>query len=566
MSEVFYRKWRPRRLDQVVGQEAVTQTLLNAVRLDRIAHAYLFCGPRGTGKTSTARIVAKAVNCLSPQNGEPDNECEICGAIDEARALDLIEIDAASNRGIDDIRELRERVHFSPNEARYKVYIVDEVHMLTEPAFNALLKTLEEPPAHAIFVLATTEVHKVPLTIISRCQRFDFRRIPLERIVDRLSQLCADEGVEAAPEALAMIARTASGSLRDAENLLEQALVSYGSPLTETQVSDLLDLGSDERALELAEHVVDRAAGEGIKVINQVADEGSDLRQFHRVFIEYLRGIMLLKSGARSALGYPEETLELMGAMAKRCTLDHLVRALKIFSAIELRRDSSLPLPLELAMVESTPELETPGPEAASAQVAPEPRARRGPDNAASPPSRRATTPTPTPTAPRPQIEPPRTTREVAALVERPSSPPPRATPPAAEEPLPTDPSSRLDALWDDIVKLLRTRKGKRFNLGALLRSSIEREVSDDTVTLKYAHASHQERMQEELDDPQSRKILQEALAKALEGSYRIQASMAEGRAKGPRVKVSQQSHLVRSAEAMGARIVDEKEETQDDE
>ena len=167
-----------------------------AVSLGRVAHAYLFCGPRGTGKTSTARILAKAVNCLSLQGGEPDNECELCRAINEGHALDLIEIDAASNRGIDDIRNLSDKIHYTPNEARYKVYIIDEVHMLTEPAFNALLKTLEEPPGHAIFILATTEAHKVPLTIISRCQRFDFRRIPLDRMVDKLTDLCAGEGIE----------------------------------------------------------------------------------------------------------------------------------------------------------------------------------------------------------------------------------------------------------------------------------------------------------------------------------------------------------------------------------
>ena len=259
MSMVLYRKWRPQRLDQVVGQQAVTQTLRNAVVQGRVAHAYLFCGPRGTGKTSTARILAKAVNCLAPQDGEPDNACETCVSINEARALDLVEIDAASNRGIDDIRSLRDKIHFTPNDARYKVYIVDEVHMLTEAAFNALLKTLEEPPGHAIFVLATTEAHKVPLTIISRCQRFDFRRIPLDTIVDRLAHLCREEGVEAAPEALKLIARSAGGSLRDAENLLEQAIVSYGSPLGEENARNLLELDSDERAIELVEHIVKRS-------------------------------------------------------------------------------------------------------------------------------------------------------------------------------------------------------------------------------------------------------------------------------------------------------------------
>ena len=233
MSEVYYRKWRPRTLAEVVGQGPVTKTIRQAVAQGRVAHAYLFCGPRGTGKTSTARILAKAVNCLAPREGEPDNECAICQAINEGRALDLIEIDAASNRGIDDIRELSDKIRFSPGEARYKVYIIDEVHMLTEAAFNALLKTLEEPPAHAIFVLATTESHKVPPTVISRCQRFDFRRIPLEVMVEKLRELCRGEGIEAQGEALALIARTARGSLRDAENLLEQAAVSYGSPLSD---------------------------------------------------------------------------------------------------------------------------------------------------------------------------------------------------------------------------------------------------------------------------------------------------------------------------------------------
>ena len=189
-SQVFYRKWRPQTLAEVVGQEPVTRTLANALTTGRVAHAYLFCGPRGTGKTSTGRILAKAVNCLNSQGGEPCNSCIMCQAINEGRALDLLEIDGASNRGIDEIRDLREKINFAPNSARYKVYIIDEVHMLTEPAFNALLKTLEEPPPHAIFVLATTEVHKIPLTILSRCQRFDFRRLGQAAMVSKLQEIC----------------------------------------------------------------------------------------------------------------------------------------------------------------------------------------------------------------------------------------------------------------------------------------------------------------------------------------------------------------------------------------
>ena len=278
MSEVFYRKWRPKSLGEVVGQEAITKTLKQAVAQERIAHAYLFCGTRGTGKTSTARILAKAVNCLAPVEGEPDNECRICVSINDGRALDLIEIDAASNRGIDDIRDLSDKIRFTPSDARYKVYIIDEVHMLTEQAFNALLKTLEEPPSHAIFILATTEAHKVPLTIISRCQRFDFRRIPLDRMTAKLAEICEAEGIQASEDALLIISRVANGGLRDAENLLEQVVVSYGSPVSEENVRQLLGLGGDEMALTLTERIVGKEVSAGIGDINAAAEQGSDLR------------------------------------------------------------------------------------------------------------------------------------------------------------------------------------------------------------------------------------------------------------------------------------------------
>ncbi len=550
MSEVFYRKWRPRLLSQVAGQDAVTQTLRNAVAQDRVAHAYLLCGPRGTGKTSTARILAKAVNCRSPLQGEPDGECDICQAIDEGRALDLIEIDAASNRGIDDIRSLREKVHFAPNEARYKVYIVDEVHMLTEPAFNALLKTLEEPPAHAIFVLATTEVHKVPLTIISRCQRFDFRRIPMETIVARLAALCSAESVEASEEALTLIARAATGSLRDAENILEQALVSYGSPLREDAVSDLLDLGNDQRALELVGHVVDKATQEGLTVINKVAADGVDLRQFHRATTEYLRGALLLKSGAATALGYPEETRAEMQKMAGRASLGHLLGALKTFVGASVGRDSSSPLALELAMVETALDQPvSPTADALEPSPAPQPRpqqrrqeaARERPAPAASydpsPPPRAAP-------APRPETNQP---RSQAPSRDR------AAAPPAAAGP--------LGAVWNEVLRSLGRQKGRRFNLGALLRSSTAREIDDGTIVIRYAHSSHRERIEEELDDPQTRRVVEEAFAQALGESYKIRVSEAEASDGGARRNPVQSSHLVRAAVAKGAQVAGDKED-----
>ena len=307
MAEVFYRKWRPKSLSEVVGQEAITKTLRQAVAQGRIAHAYLFCGTRGTGKTSTARILAKAINCLSPRDGEPDNECHICIGINESRALDLIEIDAASNRGIDDIRELSDKVRFSPNESRYKIYIIDEVHMLTEPAFNALLKTLEEPPAHAVFILATTEAHKVPLTIISRCQRYDFRRIPIEQMVSKLADISAQEGIEISDDALHLVSRMANGGLRDAENLLEQVVVSYGSPISEDDVRQLLGLGGDEIALKLVGHIIGKSVKDGIATVNDASQQGTDLRQLLRGTLEYLRALLLIKTGAGANFGYSDE-------------------------------------------------------------------------------------------------------------------------------------------------------------------------------------------------------------------------------------------------------------------
>ncbi len=541
MSEVFYRKWRPRTLGQLVGQEAVGRTIRNAIIQDRVAHAYLFCGPRGTGKTSTARILAKALNCLAPQDGEPDDTCEICVSVNEGRAMDLIEIDAASNRGIDDIRNLREKVGYAPSVARHKVYIIDEVHQLSKDAFSALLKTLEEPPPHVVFVLATTEAHKVPPTIISRCQRFDFRRIPIEASVERLLELCAGEGVEASQGALTLIARAASGSLRDAQNLLERALVSYGSPLSETQVGDLLELGSDERALELVGHIVDRSAKEGLTVINEVAGEGVDLRLFHRGIMEYLRGLLLIKAGAPTSMGFSDEARVEMEAIAGRAALGHLVLVTRTFSAVDMRRDSSSPLPLELAMVEST-------------------LAKEAPVVAAS-------APVPAMAGTRPQA-PAAYTPAMPTPPARSAPPAPATRPPApAQVYAPSPPSqSGPERQWAEILRLLRGRKGRRFDLGALLRSSTERIQGEGTFTLKYSHSSHMERIEEELLDHGSRSAIEEAVAKVLGGKYDIEVVAAGGQSNGPRQTAARRSHLVRAAQSMGAKLVSEHEEDSHDE
>ena len=295
-TQALYRKWRSRTFDEVIGQEHVTRTLQNALAAERVAHAYLFTGPRGTGKTTTARLLAKAVNCVGDGDTKPCGACHICRAVDEGRLLDMIEIDAASNRGIDEIRDLREKVGFRPGEARVKFYIIDEVHMLTDPAFNALLKTLEEPPPHVIFVLATTEPHKIPATIVSRCQRFDFRRIPLSDMTQWLAHIAEAEALQVEPAALESIARQGGGSMRDAISLLDQ-LTAYGSEtITLAQVQAVLGSVASQSVIELADSLIDGDLARGLDVINQVVGDGAEPRQFTREFVEYLRGLLLLLS------------------------------------------------------------------------------------------------------------------------------------------------------------------------------------------------------------------------------------------------------------------------------
>ena len=562
MAEVFYRKWRPQKLDQLIGQEPIAQTLRQAVVLDRVAHAYLFCGPRGTGKTSTARILAKAVNCLSPQDGEPDNECDICRSMNESRALDLIEIDAASNRGIDDIRNLSEKIRFTPNEARYKVYIIDEVHMLTEPAFNALLKTLEEPPGHAIFVLATTEPHKVPLTIISRCQRFDFRRIPPALMAEKLADLCVQESIETETEALRVICRAASGSLRDAENLLEQTFVSYGSPLTHDHVRDLLELGGEEAALELVAHVIRRSLRDALVAVNQVAGEGSDLRQLQRGAVEYLRAALLLKAGAGESMAHSDAIVERLRSLAEDTSTKHLVQALKAFAEVDLRQDPASPLPIELAVVEacSTSEVAAePSPE-----PAPRPNAARARTAEGVRPPAAAEAPVATPATTRPYTDQPDLAAPGPVAVEPVAPGPDTPRPPAREEAVPEStggpPSTSLDAQWDSIIKELR-HTGKRFKLGALLRGCKGRAVSDGVVTLKFQHASHVARMDEELGDPGVRRDVERVIAGVMDGEYRVQVALLDASDDASRKGATLRSPLVRAAQVMGARVVDEKEE-----
>ncbi len=388
MSQTLYRKWRPKRWEEIIGQEHIVQTLRNAVAHERFAHAFLFSGPRGTGKTTTARLLAKAVNCLSEDpSRRPCEQCENCVAINNGRFLDLIEIDAASNTGVDDVRELRDKINFAPSQGRYKVYIIDEVHMLSTAAFNALLKTLEEPPSHAIFILATTEVQKIPATVLSRCQRHEFRRIPLVDVVAQLEKIATTEGWEYEKAALQVVARQATGSLRDAISLLDQ-LASSGKGISLAWASQLLGIGSDQAVMDLVDTLTANQSTHGLEVIHQALDRGTDGKVFARQMIDYLRNVLLTKTGNASEIDAPVESRVKMAQHALSLSVEQILTVIRCFNqAVNEARNTWIPaLPLEMAYLDAVMSLANPTTQPENTptrQQKPEPDA-----NAANPPTK----------------------------------------------------------------------------------------------------------------------------------------------------------------------------------
>jgi DNA polymerase-3 subunit gamma/tau len=355
MSQALYRKWRPHRWEQVIGQQHIVQTLRNAIAAQRIGHAYLFAGPRGTGKTTTARLLAKAVNCLDDDYARrPCDRCEYCEAVNQGRFLDLIEIDAASNTSVEDVRDLRDKINFRPNQAPYKVYIIDEVHMLSTAAFNALLKTLEEPPPHAIFILATTEIHKIPATVLSRCQRHEFRRVPVQDIVAQLKEIVTAEKLDVTEEALSQIARQATGSVRDAISLLDQ-LASTGQTVTLDLAQTVLGTATSQAILDLVEAIVVEQADRGLDQLHRALDAGSDPRQFARQVVDYLRGLLLVRMGNAALLDVTAEMRAQMARHGQMFSVEELLEIIRGFNqaANDARSAWQPALPLEIALIDS---------------------------------------------------------------------------------------------------------------------------------------------------------------------------------------------------------------------
>jgi len=361
---VLYRKYRPQTFAEVIGQEHVVQTLTNAISSGMISHAYLFAGPRGTGKTSVARLLAKSLNCQNRKDGEfePCNKCSSCLEIMQGNEMDLIEIDAASHRGIDEIRELRDGIKFVPTKSKYKVFILDEAHQLSKDAANALLKTLEEPPSHAIFVLATTEIHKMIPTVISRCQRFDFRRLTLPEIIKRLEIIAGKEKVKVERAALELIALNSGGAIRDGEGLLDQALTFAGSrgEIKAEDIKDLLGLVEVELVAKFCDFLCQKKASEAINFLNEVTDRGADLQEFAKILINYLRQALILKitgveEGNPIITGLTKEEFQKLQNQAANFKEEEIRNILNLFLEAEnkMRYSPILQLPLELAIIEA---------------------------------------------------------------------------------------------------------------------------------------------------------------------------------------------------------------------
>ena len=357
-NKALYRRWRPQVFADLVGQNHVKQTIRNAIKQGKVSHAYLFAGPRGTGKTSLARLVAKALNCLDPREGEPCGKCINCVTLSEGRMIDLIEIDAASHTSVDDVRALIEKVNFTPSVGKYKVYIIDEVHMLSKNAFNALLKTLEEPPAHAIFILATTEVHKLPPTVISRCQYFDFHYLSHAEVAEQLKKIAEQEKVQIDNEALQVIADNAEGSLRDAISVMDQAASFADGKVDKRILKDLLGIVDIQVVRELTQSLIDKNVVAGVNLVNEIYFKGYDINQLGKLWLNYLRELLMIKLGNEQLVQKSEDEKKAMGRQAAVFTISNLINLLqRLVEAMNQYKVTSLPqLALEMVVAKSCSE------------------------------------------------------------------------------------------------------------------------------------------------------------------------------------------------------------------
>ena len=520
MPEAFYNKWRPHRWEDVVGQEHVVQTLRNAVTADRVAHAQLFAGPRGTGKTTTARLLAKAVNCLAEDlTKRPCDKCEHCKSVNKGGFLDLIEIDAASNTSVEDVRDLRDKINFRPNQGKFKVYIIDEVHMLSTAAFNALLKTLEEPPPHAMFILATTEVHKIPATVLSRCQRHEFRRIPVKDIVHYLAKIVKKEKIQADEEALTLVARQATGAMRDAISLLDQ-LASTGKPVTLELAQEVLGTATSQSVLNLWEAVLKRDPAAGLGYIHKTLDEGTDPRQFARQIVEYLRNLLLVRLGNANQVDVTPEIHQKMAEHAQGLEVPELLRMIQVFNraATEGKANWMPALPLEMAFIEA---LE---PRSSAAIEMPQPPA---------------------------QVVKKTPAADKHPVQAAPEPPPEKVNQPARElAPVDAQSMRRFEENWRQVyLQLNKTNP----SLAALVNSARTHRLENGILTLGFPS----DILKEKMEKNDSLQIAQEVLKKVFKEDILIRCIVLTGKQTTPPPGVDNEGMVASALRDLGGEIVD---------
>ena len=556
-TQVFYRKWRPALFQDIVGQNHISHTLRKAIISNRIAHAYLFTGPRGVGKTSMARIVAKALNSPTAETGEPVLDSDTTQSIEMGNYLDLIEIDGASNRGIDDIRTLRDSTQFKPALGQYKIYIIDEVHMLTTPAFNALLKTLEEPPEKVVFILCTTDSYRVPSTIISRCQRFDFRRLSTNDIVGRLVEICKAEQINCELSALKLIAKQAWGSLRDAENLLEQLSISYSNgsgtaenpEITEFQARELLGIGDRSVAETFTSFLLTSDIKSALELINLETEKGSNLTVLHNSVIDVLRSCLLVNAGITTENKENFDLEPKLIELIKQIPTSRLFQIISTMANAKINSDTSSPLPLELAVMSTSSENFSQRPK----QTVIKPQSQKPNNGEASVKNIKRNT-----IKPQSQKS---NNGEASVNNEIPQNldqdDPPQDGPAKNSE----ETSEKVNVeLWEKVIWLMRRTRNKKYTVGSLLRNTEEPIIENGKISLRFKSKSLSELFKEEMGDPRSKNALREAIEQvynqSLELELRIQGNFDSD---GNLVK-DEEKHIpmVRQALQLGAKIIGE--------
>ena len=544
----MYRKWRPKSFDEISGQDHISTTLKQAIIQQRISHSYLFCGPRGTGKTTTARVLSKAINCLATEGGNPCNKCTMCSSSNEGKFLDIIELDAASNRGIDEIRSIKEKINFLPSEGTKKVYIIDEAHMLTDQASNAFLKTLEEPPSHVTFILCTTEPQKILPTILSRCQRYDFRKISHPLIVQRLNSIIESEGIVAENASLEVIAQSCDGSLRDAETILEQMIVSTNGNLKRQDVENFIGISNPSRWVDLVSLILNQDTAGSIRLVNESLSLGIEAVAIHKNVMNLLRSIMLYQldtSLLQASIYNLESDIQ---PIANKYDSTKIIQCLGMWNAVNFKTIQSDILLLELLIVKLTVNLIA---ESGSNTI-----------KTKEPIVPNIVLPKESPKIPEP-IKP---TITQDSATPNPTNSSTESNVSESKTKITNQTNSPVESgilnTWNEVIRSLGRQKGEKFNLGALLRDceKTSLEIIDGKMTLYFKNRANFERMEEEMSSPISYNKVSDIFKKHFNQDLEISLDMvASNGSQNGSPNALQNSPLVRVAMGMGAHVLQEK-------